>query len=123
MRFPEPLEKTIQKAIVNVLRARGYVVEVVRMGAAKIPRPGAKARFVRMGLSVGAPDLVVVAARGVWLEVKRPSGKITDAQFAWHVVARRQGAFVAVVRSPEEALVAVDAAMRDARDVGARWMR
>jgi hypothetical protein len=68
------------------------------------------------GLGKGSPDLVgIVDGRAFALELKAPDGALADHQAAWHVAARRRGAFVAVVRSAEEANQAV-ARCREGRD-------
>lgn len=64
-------------------------------------------------LPVGWPDLVGVLApwgRCVMLEVKTARGRVTEEQAQFHQLARSKGAFVAVVRSVEEARTALDLA-------------
>lgn len=120
----EPLERDIQRAIVRVLRLHRFDVEVLRQGAMRVRDPGkTRTRFVRQGMSAGTPDLYVVHTRAIWLEVKRPSGRLTEAQEELHEAWRRRGVFVAVVRSPVEAVEAVRAAEANATDVGRRWAR
>lgn len=63
-------------------------------------------RHHRFGIAPGSPDLVgVLAPSGRWfcLEIKTPLGRLSPAQTQWHALARSRGAFVATVRSPEEA--------------------
>lgn len=66
-----------------------------------------------VGLGKGSPDLVgSVDGRALGLELKSPSGRIEPHQQVWHDAARRRGAFVAVVRSGDEALDAVSRCRR-----------
>lgn len=61
----------------------------------------------------GLPDLIAIVPRPdgpgrvVFLEVKSPRGKTTAIQQAEHAAIRQAGCEVAVVRSAEEALEAV----------------
>lgn len=76
------------------------------------PDTGDKFRY---GLGPGSPDLIGVLAPGgrlVGLEVKTPRGRIDADQAVWHAAARRMGAFVAVVRSEDEALQALERARK-----------
>lgn len=71
-------------------------------------------RFVHYGLGKGSPDLVGmlrVNGRFVGFEVKRPGEGPTKDQQLWHAVARKAGAFVAVVHSVDEALDALKRAI------------
>lgn len=66
----------------------------------------------------GFPDLVAVR-RGVLrlLEVKGPKGELTEAQVKLHQRLAAAGLPVAIVRSPEEALEAVNASASDFRNL------
>lgn len=83
----------------------------------------------RYGLGVGSPDLVgcvpvhalivpagtpgaVLLGRYAGFESKIGSGRPTADQRAWHDVARRFGAFVAVVRSEADAVEALERCRR-----------
>ncbi len=72
-------------------------------------------RVERYGLGVGSADLVaILAPSGRWfcLEVKSSTGRVEPEQTKWHERARRFGAFVAVVRSADEAREALARARR-----------
>lgn len=72
-------------------------------------------RVERYGLGVGSADLVaILAPSGRWfcLEVKAESGRVDPDQAKWHERARGFGAFVAVVRSADEAREALARARR-----------
>jgi hypothetical protein len=79
-------------------------------------------RHQRFGLAKGSADLVGIllipvilerSGRAAWfgrwfcLEVKKDSGVSSPDQLQWQALARKFGAFVAVVRSPEEAKAAL----------------
>ena len=64
---------------------------------------------VRYGLSPGSSDIIgIVGGRFCALEVKMPSGRLTEEQKMFLSLVRSTGGFAAVVRSPEEALEAVE---------------
>jgi hypothetical protein len=70
---------------------------------------------VRFGLGVGGADLVgLVRPNGRWfaLEVKTPSGRLSKVQKNWAAAVTDAGGFVACVRSVDEALAALEEAMR-----------
>jgi hypothetical protein len=70
---------------------------------------------ITWGLGVGSPDLVgAVDGRAVGLELKAPGGVLSDVQQRWHAAARQRGVFVATVRSPDEAVAAVQRAREGA---------
>jgi hypothetical protein len=70
----------------------------------------------------GSPDLIGhVDGRWVGLELKRqggvaadgkrvPAGVLEEHQATWHAAARMRGAFVAVVRTPDDAIEALERA-------------
>lgn len=75
-------------------------------------------RHITYGLGKGSPDLVgILAPHGRWfcLEIKTERGRVSDEQAMWHDCARRRGAYVAVVRSVDEALAALEAARGEGR--------
>ncbi len=66
--------------------------------------------------SKGTPDSLVMGLRKAvcgcalwgWLETKTPVGKLNEHQVLWHAWAKDAGINVAVVRSAQEALAAVE---------------
>lgn len=64
------------------------------------------------GLGRGSPDLVGTLRNGVCfcIEVKRPGGRLTDAQRAWWRAARAWGIRGGVARSVEDAMRLLDEA-------------
>ncbi len=69
----------------------------------------------RFGLGVGSPDLVGMltpSGRVFCLEIKQPGKYPTTFQKAWARACRMRGGFVATVHSVEEAMAALDRALR-----------
>ena len=105
------ISKQIRVAIARTRRAlvmRNYVGKVVPWGR-KDAYP------VDAGLGEGSPDLVGVlipSGRAFCLEVKTITGRVSKEQTQCHAAWRRRGVFVAVVRSVDEALAALDRAER-----------
>jgi hypothetical protein len=84
---PPPLEKTVQNHVKQAARALGFCVSDLSQ-----PR--------RTLQTIGLPDLYLahpVWRRRFWVEVKRPGGKVSAAQQAWHAVERDAGGTVLVV--------------------------
>jgi hypothetical protein len=72
-------------------------------------------RTIRYGLAPGGADLVgCLAGRFIGLEVKTDTGRPTDEQSRWLDLVRLKGGFAAIVRSPAEALAAIERARRGA---------
>ena len=120
-------EAPLQGVIAEALTWRGYLVLATNV---EVPLAGksamiATAQRKRMGVRNGTPDLAVCLPdrRVVWLEVKtsgeaqtklpgsgvrrRQPGRTSDDQDKLHAELRAAGHVVFVVRSIEEALVAV----------------
>ncbi len=73
------------------------------------------AQPIQAGLGKGSADLVGIIrgpGRAIALEVKTPSGVVSPEQPLWLAAVRALGGFAAVVRSPEEAIAAIDRACR-----------
>ena len=70
----------------------------------------------RVGLGTGSADLVGVVrgGRAIALEVKNETGRVRPEQHRWHDAARAWGVYVAVVRSVDDAIAAVDDALATA---------
>jgi len=88
------------------------------VGVAKI-----KGAFIRYGLTNGSADLIgwitlgppvlpFRVARFMSLEIKTDTGRLRTDQKLWLQAVRDFGGFAAVVRSPEEALAAVERARK-----------
>lgn len=67
-------------------------------------------RTIRYGLAVGSADLIGIlapAGRFVALEIKTPTGRVSEEQRLFLALVQRQGGFGAVVRSVDEAVAAI----------------
>lgn len=67
-------ENDVERACVDLLRLHGYYVVRLQSGLFKTP----DGRWIRVG-ETGLPDYVCVRS-DFFLEVKRPKGKLSDAQ-------------------------------------------
>lgn len=79
----------------------------------------ARGRRHVFGLCPGSSDLIgllMPAGRFVALEIKTPDGRLRPEQRAWLALIRRGGGFAAVVRSPADALAAIDRARSGASE-------
>lgn len=86
-------EKDVLAACLNLLRIRGVFHLRNNTGATKIG-----GRYIRFG-SPGSPDIIAcVKGRFVGIEVKRPGGKLSDAQEAVRIALGRAGGTYVVVR-------------------------
>jgi len=93
-------EAQIQQAIVNYLRAMGWYVVVTDAGEAA---RAARERHRRGRIRAGTPDLVALrGGRGMMIEVKRPSGRLTERQRMEHDRLRELGVPVTIARSVED---------------------
>lgn len=105
-----PTERQVQRGILTMM---GWAFPNVLV--AHIPN-GAHlagddtARFKQMGalkgdgLKIGFPDLIAIWNHGVvFMEVKRPGGKLSPQQLIMHVKLNELGYTPAVVTSPEQA--------------------
>lgn len=109
---PEPTEAMILSDVLSCLKqlqAMGKICWHARMnsGAGKLQYGTAKAsQFIRFGFP-GMPDVLgqLPGGRLLAIEVKRPTGKVTDDQAAFLEKAGRSGALAFVARSVDDVLV------------------
>lgn len=93
-----PLERDIQRAVIEYLECRRHFFWRNNSGALKTER----GRFIRFG-TPGSPDIIVVhKGRPYFLEVKRPGAKQNDDQITFQKGAEAAGAQYAVVRSIDD---------------------
>lgn len=120
------LETKIQRDIEAALGAeRDLILLKNSNGTARfINETDGKEFFVPYGLGVGSPDLVGIlrvaiggGVVGVWLclEIKTPEGELDAEQEKCHAIWRRFGALIYVVRSVDEARVALSSARAETR--------
>lgn len=108
------LEGPIHRAILSWLRAVmpdaivHHAANEIGLAGAAVQRQIAKAKS--LGMVPGWPDLEVLTVHGpLFLEVKSPGGRLTDAQQDVHDRMRALGYRVAVVRGVDEARAALAA--------------
>jgi len=104
--LPEPSEAAILDAIRRVLKIHPKVAWFERMNSgAHVAGEGKDRRFVRYGFK-GCPDLVVGMKDGktAWIEVKRPTGRLSDDQSAFLEKCRKNKIPSGVARSVEDAI-------------------
>ncbi len=110
---PAPLERDVQHAIRLALgRIPGLVLWRNSTG---LSRTGDRA--IHYGLCVGSSDLIGLlgpSGRFIALEVKSATGRTSPAQELFLALVRKRGGFAAIVRSPAEALAAIERAMKGA---------
>lgn len=94
-------ETALSKSIRQALTKAGFWV--VRLQSSG--RRGS--RSVASG-EPGLPDICVLDAGPMFLEVKTDIGKLSDAQLRWHAKALQRGVRSAVVRSVSEAMSVVN---------------
>lgn len=109
---PEPTESDVLSMILRALKAHPKVVWFARMNSAagKLIYPnGTTSQFMRMGF-VGQPDILgqVIGGKLLAIEVKRPSGKVSDEQKAFLSKAETNGAIAFCARSVADVFSVLD---------------
>lgn len=108
-------EVEIQQAILLALGARTDLrVWRNNVGVAV----GANGRPIRFGVP-GSADicgLLAPSGRFLGIEVKAPGGRLRPDQEAWGAMVQRFGGLYVVARSVEDAVRAVDAALKESKD-------
>jgi len=101
-----------------VAQLDGVVLWRNNVGVGRVGRSDAPVRY---GLAVGSADLVGLVrmpdgcGRFLAMEVKTDKGRLSHEQERWLRLVENLGGYAVVVRSPEEALAAVEAARRGDR--------
>jgi hypothetical protein len=106
---PKHLESIEQRLFVQRVRldprTRDLPACAIPNGGRRGPREAAILKAE--GVSAGAPDWVLMAARGQFvglaLEFKGPTGRVSPAQAAWHASLRHELWAVYIVKSAQEA--------------------
>lgn len=105
-----PLEKEIQRTILDYLRKHPKVAFVGRFnsGAAQSSYNG-QASFVRFHTVRGFPDIhgMLKGGAAFYFEVKRPGAKLTDDQARFLMGVREYGGIGAMVTSVEDVIAAL----------------
>ena len=98
-------ETQIQRAIIECLRFQR--IACWRINTVGIPN--GNGGFRQNSEMRGMADIAVIyKGLSVWLEVKRPKGKQTQAQFEFQHAVERAGGFYFIVKSVEDALKAIN---------------
>jgi len=106
----EPKEADIQSAILRALRIHPAVVWFNRMNSGAVTLgEGKSRRFIRYGFK-GCPDIHGMLISGVplYIEVKRPSGRVDPDQRAFLEKAAKFGAVAFVARSVTDVIDVLD---------------
>lgn len=102
-----PLEKEIQRSILEYLKLRGHYCFRNNTGAFSIPQQGLfKRRFIRFG-EVGSPDIVgCLKGKGLFfgIEVKSEKGQLTDNQKEIQATILSLGGRYIVARSVDDVI-------------------
>jgi hypothetical protein len=109
---PEPTEGAVLNMILTALKIHPKIVWFERMNSAagKLIYPdGNTSQFMRFGF-VGMPDILgqVVGGRLLAIEVKKPSGRVSDGQQAFISKAEQNGAIAFVARSVADVFNVLD---------------
>jgi hypothetical protein len=96
-------EGEVLNGILGLLRAYGFLVWRQNTGMAMLKGRGGKDQPVRFGFP-GLPDILgtLPGGRSLYIEVKKPGGKVRPAQVAFIDSAVRAGALAFVAYSMDE---------------------
>lgn len=101
---PVPTEDQVQRGILAYL-ANALPPEAFCTAVNPVPgkTPAAAGRSKALGMVAGVPDLLIVYdGRALFIEVKRPGGRLSEAQGRVHALLWKAGAAVAVCSSVED---------------------
>jgi hypothetical protein len=106
----EPREADVLASVLQALKVHPLVAHFERQntGAFAVGE-GKSRRFIRFG-SPGRPDIQghLKGGRALYIEVKRPSGRLTQEQRDFIERARKDGALAFVARSVDDVWDALD---------------
>lgn len=93
------LHRTVAAYLEYALPWDAWWTTIPAGGGGRVRGAGLKA----MGYKAGTPDLIIVhEGRALWIELKAPKGRLSDAQADCHVMLDHAGSKVALCRSVEE---------------------
>lgn len=106
-----PTECSEQIGFCNWLREKKIPFYHIPNGGRRSPQEAAK--FKRMGVSPGVPDICIPVPcgtyHGLYIEIKRKKGgKLSDNQKDWFELLRNQGYLVFEAKGCEEAILICD---------------
>ena len=106
-RLKPPLEKEIGKQCDRLAETLGWTVERYEQGRATRIKEGLPdRRYLKNGARV-------------WVELKRPKGKLTVAQYGWLISELDAGALATVVDNPDDLLLVLQACGRRSQETAA----
>jgi hypothetical protein len=102
-------ERDIQRAILDLLHARGVLAWKAGSGAFRVPKAGGGERYVKMGHEGVADILGALPGTGKFLaiEVKRPGQSPTQAQAAFLTAVQMAGGVAFVASSCADVVAAL----------------
>ena len=101
---PKRRERDIQRAILDLLHARGVIAWKAGSGGFRVTAPGQRERYVKMG-HTGVADIIGVLpplGRMLAVEVKRPGEVATAEQANFLTTVRQAGGRAFVATSCED---------------------
>ena len=102
MKPPEPLEWQIQKAIVDYAKFKWKAWFIFHIPNKHVPHTNTKTT-IKAGMVSGMPDLGLVNdGKIIFIEVKRPSGRLQDKQIEVHMELQDRNIKLATVSSVKE---------------------
>lgn len=113
LKRPEPTESAVLDAIRRALRIHPAVAWAERINSgAHLAGEGASRRFIRYGFK-GCPDIIgqLVTGRALYIEVKRPSGRVSEEQDEFIQRAVKFNACAFVARSVSDVFAELDKTM------------
>ena len=116
LKRPEPTESAVLDAIRRALRIHPAVAWAERINSgAHLAGEGPTRRFIRYGFK-GCPDIIgqLIDGRALWIEVKKPSGRVSPEQAEFIARANRFNACAFVARSVSDVFAELDKALRRA---------
>jgi hypothetical protein len=111
----EPLEADIQSAILHALKIHPAVAWSGRFNSgAQVIGEGKARRFVRFSTVKGLSDIVgqMVDGRMLAIEVKRPSGRVTEDQKSFIGMVQNSNGVAFVARSVADVFAVLDGELR-----------
>jgi len=108
---PEPLESQVLRNVLHALSHHPLVARCWRMntGGAYLAGKGGGQQFVRFGFP-GSPDIYgfLKDGRALYVEVKRPSGRVSPEQKAFLEAAAHHGCMAFVARGIDDVMTALE---------------
>jgi hypothetical protein len=108
---PEPKEAAVLSAILRALKVHPHVAWFARMntGSGKLVRANGASQWIRFSFP-GCPDIIgqLTDGRFLGIEVKRPSGRVSEDQQAFIAKATKNHGVAFVARSVDDVFRVLD---------------